>query len=283
LINSELKTSVRLVGPCEKVDREGENKKAYFSHCYKKKEFRYIFHTFSYWGSHQSFMSIETVKIPLFVSLEPYIFARKPTMKKLFARFRTPAPYDFRQNLQYQIQTEFHAIYKKTAAVVMFGDSLMAAVLWNEILNRCDLANRGIGQDTTAGMVARLPGIVALRPKVCFILGGSNDVEKLVARELTVGNLQAICRLLIKENIDPILHTVPYVTASYPNPSLNAVLADLNLMIQQMAASERVHVIDLNRKLAPNAFLEDKYALFDGVHLNAQAYLVWKGLIEAVL
>jgi lysophospholipase L1-like esterase len=281
LINSELKTSVRLVGPCEKVDREGENKKAYFSNCYKKKEFRYIFHTFSYWGSPESFMVLKWVKTPLFVSREPYIFARKPTMKKLFARLRTPAPYDFRQNLQYQIQTEFHAIYKKTAAVVMFGDSSMAGIQWNEILNRCDVANRGIGQDTTAGMVARLPGIVALQPRMVFILAGGNDIEKKVPVELTIGNLQAICRTLIKENIDPILHTVPYVAQRLP--LVNAQIRKLNAMITALSASECVRLINLNPTLAPEGYLEGRYCLFDGVHLNAEGYLVWKGLIDGVL
>jgi lysophospholipase L1-like esterase len=195
--------------------------------------------------------------------------------------FDRPKPYHYSDNLQYKIQTDLHAIYLRTAAIVMFGDSLIQHVHWNELLGRCDVANRGIGQDITAGMVCRLAGIVALKPRMVFILAGGNDIEKEVPVELTVGNLQAICVTLIKENIDPILHTVPHVAQRLP--LVNAEIRKLNSMITGLATFECVRLVNLNAALAPEGYLEDKYALFDGVHLNADAYLVWKGLIEGVL
>jgi lysophospholipase L1-like esterase len=201
---------------------------------------------------------------------------------KLFSR-RPKKPYHYSDNLQFHIQTAFHAIYLKTSAIVMFGDSSIQYPQWNELLGRCDVANRGIGQDITAGMVVRLPGIIDMKPRMVFILAGANDIEKKVPPQLTLGNLQAICRELVKNNIDPILHTIPYVGRAYPNQGTNPVIFNLNSSIKRMAESDLIRLINLNEHLSQHGYLKDEYCLFDHCHLNARGYLVWKILIEQVI
>src|SRR5436305_980393 len=66
--------------------------------------------------------------------------------------------------------------------VVVLGDSLTERGEWWELLER-PVANRGIANDTVATVRARLDDVVALSPRVVFVLNGVNDLFDGMAPE----------------------------------------------------------------------------------------------------
>ena len=63
----------------------------------------------------------------------------------------------------------------------MLGNSLTNRISWNELLVRDDIANRGIGSDITAGFINRINFVFNVKPKICFIEGGVNDLGQKCA------------------------------------------------------------------------------------------------------
>src|ERR1017187_5798507 len=81
------------------------------------------------------------------------------------------------KNENYMVQIGMYKQFKTTQAdVVMLGNSLTFNANWNEFLGRNNIANRGIHSDITAGYLHRLSYVYRLKPKICFIEGGVNDL-----------------------------------------------------------------------------------------------------------
>src|SRR5690348_11177372 len=62
--------------------------------------------------------------------------------------------------------------------IVMLGDSLTYFVNWNELLGRMDVANRGLTYQTSSGILELADSVVSLKPKLCFIMIGINDLRQ---------------------------------------------------------------------------------------------------------
>jgi lysophospholipase L1-like esterase len=76
--------------------------------------------------------------------------------------------------------------------IAMLGDSLVDSVNWGLLLHCRAIGNFGARGDTTAKMLARLPDILQLRPKLLMVMGGTNDALLGIAPQKTVANLAAI-------------------------------------------------------------------------------------------
>ncbi len=79
---------------------------------------------------------------------------------------------NYRDNPKYVQEMNLYKCYQKTGLAVMLGNSITYRINWNELLNRSDIINRGIGSDTTAGFLSRLEYVIAPNPKVVFLMGG---------------------------------------------------------------------------------------------------------------
>jgi len=65
-------------------------------------------------------------------------------------------------------------------AIVFLGDSLTSACEWHELFgNNLTILNRGIGGDTSAGVLKRIPTVAVLRPAAVFLMIGTNDAQAL--------------------------------------------------------------------------------------------------------
>ena len=76
-----------------------------------------------------------------------------------------------------------------TAPIVMLGDSLTEAAPWDELTGCRQIANRGIGGDTTARVLSRLDEVLSMRPRAVFLMVGVNDISLRVPSETTAKNL----------------------------------------------------------------------------------------------
>jgi len=60
--------------------------------------------------------------------------------------------------------------------IVMLGDSLTEWGNWHELVPEHRVINRGIAGDTSSGVLDRLQEVIERRPKVVFVMIGTNDI-----------------------------------------------------------------------------------------------------------
>ncbi|MDR7869043.1 MAG: GDSL-type esterase/lipase family protein [Sporomusaceae bacterium] len=79
--------------------------------------------------------------------------------------------------LHYRIRTLFFAIDPSPARPVVFlGDSITYGGDWEDLFPATLVENRGIGGDTTLGLLNRLDQVIALKPSQIFLMIGMNDL-----------------------------------------------------------------------------------------------------------
>lgn len=88
-------------------------------------------------------------------------------------------------------------------AVVFLGDSITHG--WGDDVGGSfpglKVANRGIGGDTSRGVLHRLPGdVLAVRPRAVVLLIGTNDLAHKAGPEVITGNVKLILAALRREN-----------------------------------------------------------------------------------
>jgi lysophospholipase L1-like esterase len=97
-----------------------------------------------------------------------------------------------RANLELWLAMQGAGSNPERPRIAMLGDSLVDSVNWRLLLHCEGIGNYGERGATTAQMLARLPRILELRPKLLMVMGGTNDALLEVAPEETIANLRAI-------------------------------------------------------------------------------------------
>jgi lysophospholipase L1-like esterase len=159
---------------------------------------------------------------------------------------------------------------------VFLGDSLTQNCEWSELYPGA--LNRGIGGDTSAGLLKRLNNIAELKPGAVFLMIGSNDLLNLhLTPEQTLANT--------RQAIAYIRHSSPetliYLESNLPTWSVqkNIHSRAVNAGLRSMADGNTVIFVDLYSEFLKGALLNPAFTS-DGGHLNGEGYLVWKHLID---
>lgn len=167
--------------------------------------------------------------------------------------------------------------------IVMLGDSLTQRGEWWELLGR-PAANRGVSSDTVADIEARLDDVVALEPKVLFILAGVNDLKNGVTPEALAAHHAALVAELrrrlpetrvVVESLLPIRDE-----AAEGRGRTNSTIRRTNELLRPAAGADW---LDLHVKLADATGELDARYSFDGVHLTAAGYRVWAEALRPYL
>ena len=175
-------------------------------------------------------------------------------------------------------------MYKTTHAdVVMFGDSHMFGINWNEALAREGVINRGIRGDVTEGFLQRLDEVFNLHPKVCFVMGGINDLYANIPVKTIVKNYFKMVEELQSKNITVVIQATLYVGTDRESYSQkNKEVTILNTELRNYALKENIRFIDINPMVCENTVLNSKFTV-DGLHLNAGGYALLIPEIEKAL
>ncbi len=187
--------------------------------------------------------------------------------------------YSYSENPHYFKRMELFATQKDQKDIVMLGNSLTEGGQWDKILQRTDVANRGIGSDVTEGYIHRINDVFDLKPKICFIEGGVNDLARYIPQETIIRNLAILIDTLRNESIIPVLNAVTYVADNYralKPKAFNNSIKNLNRAIRALAKEKKVRLIDLNGKITDGEYLLKKYTVADGIHYTANTYSLWK-------
>jgi lysophospholipase L1-like esterase len=166
--------------------------------------------------------------------------------------------------------------------IVFVGDSITQEFQIHEFFPNQLMYNRGIGGDTTQGLLTRLEeSVYGLKPKMVVLQMGTNDFPVLkLSPEQSLKNLQLVVHQLL--TAQPTLKIV--LASVYPihEPTLNfkrkveehrtnARLRVINVGIKDIPGIQFVNIFDL--LLDSQGQLNMNFSR-DGLHLNAKGYEV---------
>jgi len=176
---------------------------------------------------------------------------------------------------------------KDKGAVVFLGDSITQG--WHSLANafpNIHVANRGIGGDTTRGVLYRLKAdVLDLKPKAVVLLIGTNDIGYNANPEDVADNIRAI--LLALKNSNPNMPVV--VCKVMPRSDRNLHAADriekLNALVEDFVKSQSnfVECDTWSIYADENGDCKKEYFNTDLLHLNAAGYTQWEAALKPVL
>ena len=224
------------------------------------------------------------VIILMFVFLLTNIKSKNELSSKSCGKDKTSMVPKYGKNPNYNYQLSLYDIYKtESADVVMLGNSITYGINWNELLGRGKIVNRGIGSDIVEGFLNRLKYVIKLHPKLCFIMGGINDIYNDTPVDLNFQHYKKIIEILKENNITPIVQSTLYVSIKWHGyEDKNPEVRKLNELLYEYSKKNKVDFIDLNLRLSRDGILIEKYTR-DGVHLNAEGYKIWGEEVDNIL
>ena len=176
--------------------------------------------------------------------------------------------------------------------IVFIGDSITDLYHLDDYYADLDKAtyNRGIGGDTTQGVIDRLQvSLYGIAPSEIVLMIGTNDVNWRVSNDQIVKNYKYILddiktnlpeaklfvMSIIPQNYDLTIQT--YVDES------NRKIRDINPKINELAVSHGYTYLDLYSLVVDdNTRLNQNYS-DDGIHLNEAGFAVWTNLVKPLL
>ncbi len=164
--------------------------------------------------------------------------------------------------------------------VYIVGDSHVEGWEALPLQTELSLENRGVGGDTTFGLINRLPRLIAEAPDAVFLMIGVNDLI-MNARHGLTQRYELILRRLREAlpHAELYVHSLlPVNQTDFPMTSEhldNADIAAVNERLRRLCAEVGATYLDL----AP-AFLDETGRLrrelsLDGLHLNLEGYTLW--------
>jgi lysophospholipase L1-like esterase len=179
------------------------------------------------------------------------------------------------------------AVPVRSGCVIMLGDSITEGCEWAEMLGRGDVLNRGIGGDTSAGVLRRLDDVLALKPAAVCLMIGINDLGNRTPVADVAGNCRSILDALLAAGVPRlVVQSVLPLRRVAANPYRaivsDADIAALNSALRRLAADHGAAYLDLHTLLSRPDGLPAEYTN-DGLHLTGAAYRVWAAQLAPFL
>ena len=237
------------------------------------------------------------VVVLLLIVVAPTIFSGSPMAKLMgedvvvwannLGRKPEDPPY---LTMNYRIRRMYFTItsFKTKEPIVFFGDSITFGADWPSLFPGINVVNRGISGDTTLGLLNRQDEVIALRPRQIFLMIGTNDLCFEQPPERILANYQRILERFQKELPGTPVYVqsvLPFNDKLFPSRGLrkNENIRMLNEELKTMAHKHGYRYIDLATAFTgSDGRLPPEYT-YDGLHLNDNAYRVWRSQIEILV
>lgn len=190
----------------------------------------------------------------------------------------------------YKLRTGLFKSYPNSKDDIIFlGNSITQGVDWAELLQNKNARNRGISGDITYGVLERLSEVTEGQPAKVFVLIGINDIEHNIPDTLIVNNYRRIIRQIKAESprTKIYFHTLLPVNNEFTqfkkHYNKDEHILFVNTELKKIAAEEKITLIDLHEHFLDASNKLDKKYTQDGLHLNAEGYKVWAGILKQYL
>ena len=169
-----------------------------------------------------------------------------------------------------RLVSQFEGFTVQSGDVVFLGDSITQGGAWHELFPNRPVRNRGIGGDTTKGILNRLHQVTNGKPSQVFLLIGTNDLSFGETDETIVDNITTILEQITDESPD----TQVFVQSILPRrASYQERIETLNIKIRA-AIGDRAEWIDLySLLLDEDGSIADRYS-------NDELHLLGAGVIR---
>ena len=175
---------------------------------------------------------------------------------------------------------------KDQGAVVFFGDSITHG--WTGVgkaFPALKVANRGIGSDTSKGLLWRLQeDVLDLHPRAVVMLIGINDIASGVSPSDVAGNIRAMVDQMHKANPKmPVILCKVMPWKVVPGKSPGRVM-QLNALIEGIAIGRpQVAVCDTWTPFATPENVCRKEEFPDLLHPNEAGHTIWAAALKPVM
>ncbi len=181
-------------------------------------------------------------------------------------------------------QDGFRAIPSEPGSTILVGDSLTAEGPWGELL--ADVLNRGVKGDTVDGVSRRLDEIVSRRPGRLFVQIGINDLLRGASTTAVVEGVESLVESARRTSPDTRLYILsllpvaagPLFDEQYSD-ALNVSVRNVNRQLAESAKRLAFTFVDLHAPMCDRDGRLRAELTYDGLHLTAGGYLVWKRVI----
>jgi lysophospholipase L1-like esterase len=183
----------------------------------------------------------------------------------------------------YEFRTKLFEISKiPSKPIVFLGDSLTDQGEWQELFGfAAPVLNRGIGGDTSVGVLHRIEQITALKPQAVFLMIGTNDGQLI---GFSPADTARTCSEIVKALHRDSPETRIYIEAILPTstPRFNAWEQEANTRIAALADNRAIFFVDFRDRFTENGMLAKRLSS-DGIHLSAEGYQTWKSALDPIV
>jgi len=186
--------------------------------------------------------------------------------------------------------------------IVCVGDSLTAGygvskkANWvsflKENLNH-EVINKGVNGDTSFGVLTRsFQDIIALKPNICIVLIGTNDLLMNRSVENTLDNIKTLVKEMVENDILPVVAFPPKILPSLAKEKwcetidyqkVNDNLLKLRNLLLAFCSKNSYKAIDLYEAFSSISEGNSYNYYLDGVHLNTRGHEIMYNLIVKVI
>lgn len=186
--------------------------------------------------------------------------------------------YEHRKSLYNQMEIQ-------EGDIVFLGNSITAQCDWAELMNNPKIKNRGIPGDSTDGILERLEKIMKKNPSKLFLMIGINDLLFHKPQHV-IDNYKKIVDQIKAQNPETDLYLYSILPVN-PNvryiPIENVDIQLINSEIQKISNESESTFINLYDNFVDKRNELNAKFTSDGIHLNGDAYLLWKQTIKPYL
>ena len=200
---------------------------------------------------------------------------------------------DWGKNNYVKLLHQFNLSPLKKGDIVFLGNSITAeGKNWNARLNNSKVRNRGIGGDTTDGVLARLGEIIDSEPSAVFLLIGINDLYNNSIQEPSVNyianNIIEIAKKIKTNSNDSKVFIQTLLPISIKKSTkdyelYNHSIGTINEIIVENQQKKLYSIIDLYALFLNSEGQLREDLTYDGLHLNEEGYKVWSNFIKPII
>lgn len=191
--------------------------------------------------------------------------------------------------LHYRLREMYFSVAPSPSHPTIFlGDSITYGGDWSKLFPGVPVENRGIGGDTTTGLLNRLDEIIAQRPSQIFLMIGTNDL----CYDRSIPNIVKNYSIILNRFHSELPHTQIYIQSVLPfNDNLfpsnglrtNNNIKLLNIELKKLANKYNYPYIDLSSSFTGFDGRLPVGLTSDGLHLSENGYIIWRDQIRGLV